>query len=135
MADHQLVVKGVEAVVDRETAMEMRRKAAAIHHHKDIWVKDPHGGPYRKVEARNDNMDNCPAGYEAVEVGPTTNFVGNAMVTGAVDLVYAELTLDRGAPALEHLSSTDDSHQAGPVLLSKSEAEPLVGPTFRPLER
>lgn len=26
-------------------------------------------------------------GYEEVEVGPTTNFVGNAMTRGAVDLV------------------------------------------------
>lgn len=30
-------------------------------------------------------------GYEKVEVGPTTNFVGNHMTQAAIDLVQAEL--------------------------------------------
>jgi hypothetical protein len=30
-------------------------------------------------------------GYEKAEIGPTTNFVGNHMTQGAIDLVQAEL--------------------------------------------
>ena len=69
---------------------------------QDVWEKLPHGGPYRKIQ-----RDKCTDqklttigshsrpedhwGYESVKVGPTTNFVGDAMSTKALELVRAEL--------------------------------------------
>ncbi|KAL0026662.1 hypothetical protein WJX79_002344 [Trebouxia sp. C0005] len=53
------------------------------HHHKQLWTKDPHGGQYRKT---------IEPGYEKPKSGPTTNFVGNHMTQGAIDLVQAELS-------------------------------------------
>ncbi|EFJ45209.1 hypothetical protein VOLCADRAFT_94363 [Volvox carteri f. nagariensis] len=102
-----------EQVMVRRAALEARRAEAERHHHRCIWVKEPHGGPYRKaVSSRGPGASASssssargsgtlavsagvvrPAepGYEVVEVGPTTNFVGNAMSAGAVDLVMAQL--------------------------------------------
>ncbi|GLC33597.1 hypothetical protein PLESTM_000089900 [Pleodorina starrii] len=93
-----------EQVLVRRAALAARRAEAEAHHHRDVWVKDPHGGPYRKALARGsgrgaaagplavpDPRRPAEPGYEVVEVGPTTNFVGNAMSTGAVDLVLAQL--------------------------------------------
>ncbi|GIL53129.1 hypothetical protein Vafri_8818 [Volvox africanus] len=96
-------------VLARRAVLEERRAAAERHYYRDVWVKDPHGGPYRKaVSTRGRGSRTGPLavatehqrptepGYEVVEVGPTTNFVGNAMSTSAVDLVMAQLEQLRG---------------------------------------
>ncbi|KAA6424798.1 MAG: hypothetical protein FRX49_04972 [Trebouxia sp. A1-2] len=65
------------------------------HHHKQLWTKDPHGGQYRKVAfARKTEvtLQTIEPGYEKPKSGPTTNFVGNHMTQGAIDLVQAELS-------------------------------------------
>lgn len=36
-------------VLSRRKALATRRAEAEAHHHRDVWVKEPHGGPYRKV--------------------------------------------------------------------------------------
>lgn len=33
----------------RAVEMEQRRQDRQIHHHSQIWTKDYHGGPYRKI--------------------------------------------------------------------------------------
>ncbi len=33
----------------RESLQEKRRADQRQHHHQQIWTKDPHGGPYKKV--------------------------------------------------------------------------------------
>ncbi len=36
--------------VKRQQLLQEQRAAdRERHHHKEIWTKDPHGGPYRKV--------------------------------------------------------------------------------------
>ncbi|KAG2494101.1 hypothetical protein HYH03_007740 [Edaphochlamys debaryana] len=98
-----------EQVLARRDALAAARAAAEAHHHRDVWVKEPHGGPYRKAVSRSAPgaaaspagplaawsppaaLRGCGPGYEAVRVGPTSNFVGDAMSSGAVDLVRAEL--------------------------------------------
>jgi len=74
-------------------------------HYPSVWTKDPHGGPYRidkgpgaskgydALEQKSDGtLIERPAGYEKPQSGPTTNFVGNHMTQGAIDLVQYELT-------------------------------------------
>jgi hypothetical protein len=34
--------------------VEKLRNEREEHRHKQIWIKDPHGGPYRKVSAYSD---------------------------------------------------------------------------------
>ncbi len=41
-----------QAAHARRAALQARRQEAEAHHHKDLWTKDPHGGPHRKVRAR-----------------------------------------------------------------------------------
>ena len=38
-----------ETAVQQDALMEKRRADRTAHQHKQIWTKDPHGGPYRKV--------------------------------------------------------------------------------------
>ncbi len=38
-------VRGYDA---KEFSEELRRQRE-VHRHKQIWIKEPHGGPYRKV--------------------------------------------------------------------------------------
>lgn len=57
MEDRQLALVGAPRGADSalsevsksEALLELRRAAALSHHHRQIWVKDPHGGMYRKV--------------------------------------------------------------------------------------
>jgi len=74
-------------------------------HYPSVWTKEPHGGAYRidkgpgsrkgydALEQKSDGtLIERPAGYEKPQTGPTTNFVGNHMTQGAIDLVQYELT-------------------------------------------
>lgn len=45
----QICTLGKWDVVSREVRLQQRRTDAEEHHHKQIWTKDPHGGPYKKV--------------------------------------------------------------------------------------
>ncbi len=70
-----------------------------------VWTKGAHGGAYKistgpgaslgydaleqKPDGTNKEVD---AGYEKPDTGATTNFVGNHMTQGAIDLVQNELT-------------------------------------------
>jgi hypothetical protein len=82
-----------------------REKKAYGKHYPSVWTKDPHGGEYRvdkgpgsrkgydALEQRSDGrIIERPLGYEKPQTGPTTNFVGNHMTQGAIDLVQYELT-------------------------------------------
>ena len=85
---------------------EKSRKQADkdAHYHENIWTKDPHGGRYRvstgpAARKGYDALEETPdgakvsaeVGYEKPQVGPTSNFVGNHMTQGAIDLVQGSL--------------------------------------------
>lgn len=76
-------------------------------------------------------------GYERVKVGPTSNFVGNHMTQGAIDLVQAHLEQPAGHALL--LGSTGGQGCPPPRLLSTSaDTEPAgaaAPPPPRPLHR
>lgn len=38
-----------QQVIERERSAEVRRRDAELHQYKEIWTKEPHGGPYKKV--------------------------------------------------------------------------------------
>ncbi|BDA44455.1 hypothetical protein COCOBI_05-6390 [Coccomyxa sp. Obi] len=91
----------VQDLALREELMKKRRKDQERHYSKQIWTKQPHGGPYVKcdtksgydplIELPNGNKRAVALGYERPQRGPTTNFVGNHMTQGAIDLVQMEL--------------------------------------------
>ena len=73
--------------------------------HPRVWSKDPHGGAYKissgpGASGGYDALAQRPdgtviavePGYERPAIGPTTNFVGNHMTQGAIDLAQGELT-------------------------------------------
>jgi hypothetical protein len=62
-------------------------------------------------------------GYQRVELGPTSNFVGNHMTQGAIDLVQAELSKSDAQKAAigplllpGRIASEEQSGQAEPTL-------------------
>ena len=70
-----------------------------------VWTKGAHGGKYKistgpgsrtGYDALEQNPDGTALtvapGYEKPDSGATTNFVGNHMTQGAIDLVQNELT-------------------------------------------
>jgi len=88
----------------RPGQLEARRGAArAARAGAEVWTKEPHGGAYRRagpgaaggydaLEQRPDgSARECDLGFEKPASGPTTNFVGNHMTQGAIDLVQAQL--------------------------------------------
>lgn len=95
--------------LDEEDVVEEKKKDYGKHY-PCVWTKDPHGGGYRidkgpgarsgydALEQKSDGTMIARApGYEKPQTGPTTNFVGNHMTQGAIDLVQYELTkLDPG---------------------------------------
>merc|ERR1719453_2145547 len=105
----------LEASQKKEDKVARKRLEAERHHHKQIWTKEPHGGAYKKSgKGSTDGYDallmpngkkpderlvpwgghaaDVEPGYEKPARGPTTNFVGNHMCQGAIDLVQSELT-------------------------------------------
>jgi len=87
-----------------EDVVEAKKKEYGKHY-PSVWTKDPHGGKYRidkgpgarkgydALEQKSDGtMIKRAPGYEKPQSGPTTNFVGNHMTQGAIDLVQYELT-------------------------------------------
>lgn len=77
-----------------------------------------HGGEekarivFLQVQVRGGGDDEVEPGYEKVEIGPTTNFVGNHMTQAAIDLVQAELQ--------------DDYQACGMHALLENEHKPLL---------
>lgn len=45
--------RSVLDIASREEVLKERRKDQDRHHHKQIWTKQPHGGPYTKVQNLN----------------------------------------------------------------------------------
>ena len=99
-----------------------------------MWSKDPHGGAYKissgpGASGGYDALAQRPdgtviavePGYERPAIGPTTNFVGNHMTQGAIDLAQGELTradpdADRRRERLDFARGTT---REPPQLLSK----------------
>ena len=73
-----------------------------------------------------------PLGYEKTELGPTTNFVGNHMTQGAIDLVQADLDED---PAASTPLLLDDPGKV-PLLISSglANAADAGGPLNQQIE-
>lgn len=44
-----IVPFGKNSLIQRDKELERRRAARKQHYHDQVWTKDPHGGPYRKV--------------------------------------------------------------------------------------
>ena len=102
--------------------------------HPRVWSKDPHGGAYKissgpGASGGYDALAQRPdgtviavePGYERPAIGPTTNFVGNHMTQGAIDLAQGELTradpdADRRRERLDFARGTT---REPPQLLSK----------------
>lgn len=42
-------ITAAETAQQQDGLMQQRRADRTAHQHKQIWAKDPHGGPYRKV--------------------------------------------------------------------------------------
>ena len=88
---------------ERRAEAESKRLARTTHHSRDVWTKAPHGGAYRNegaatrrgYDALVASVDGKPlpveAGYERPQRALTTNFVGNHMTQGAIDLVQSAL--------------------------------------------
>ncbi|XRB00743.1 HSP20-like chaperone [Pycnococcus provasolii] len=129
----------------RDNVMKKKRADAEKHHHKQVWTKEPHGGAYKKSgKGSTDGYDalekplgvkpkeqvvpwgthttDIEPGYEKPARGPTTNFVGNHMCQGAIDLVQSELTRRDPKHELNKLHNYQRTHWP-PILLSRESAE------------
>ena len=118
-----------------------------------VWTKGAHGGKYKismgpgartGYDALEQNPDGSALtvapGYEKPDSGATTNFVGNHMTQGAIDLVQNELT--RPDPDVDtrmaRLDVARGIKRMPPRLLSPDEvpSPPRTLPTAtRPVER
>ena len=60
-AGSQLVVRasGDDVGIPQAQRMEALRQDREAHRHKQIWIKDPHGGPYRKVSRVHVSVNEC----------------------------------------------------------------------------
>ncbi|GAX84718.1 hypothetical protein CEUSTIGMA_g12140.t1 [Chlamydomonas eustigma] len=111
-SQHSGIHQELTKLEKREGMIRQLREDQVTHYHSTVWTKDAHGGAYRKVARKEDPssasiqrslvLGSKPTstdlirpedllGYERVDIGPTTNFVGNHMTQGAIDLVQAEL--------------------------------------------
>lgn len=52
-----LVEVGGRDLHDAKSLCEELRRQREVHRHKQIWVKEPHGGPYRKVSPQNRSLN------------------------------------------------------------------------------
>ncbi|KAL4452424.1 hypothetical protein ABPG75_008086 [Micractinium tetrahymenae] len=118
-----------------EARLATLRANREAHSRKQIWTKDPHGGPYHKVNINTgyDPLIQLPdgterkaeLGYERVKIGPTSNFVGNHMTQGAIDLVQAQLEAPAAStppPLLLGAAAAAAAAAAGPRLLQAGSA-------------
>lgn len=92
---------GSALAVDPDARLARLRADREAHSHREIWTKEPHGGRYVKAtdsrgydpmtQAPDGTELAVPLGHERVKLGLTTNFVGDAMTQGALDLVRADI--------------------------------------------
>ena len=98
------------------------RQARIPHDDRSYQANDSKG-----IDVFKQNLDGTEKrvelGFERVELGPTSNFVGNAMTTGAVDMVQALLQFRRKTP--EAVEERDESER--PRLLSGKEEIDAAG--------
>ena len=107
---------------------------------KRVWTKDAHGGAYRistgpGARGGYDALEQLPdgrprdvdPGYEKPATGPTTNFVGNHMTQGAIDL--AQNALSRPDPDAEarlaRLEAARGVHRKPPQKLPPALPPPI----------
>ena len=89
---------------ERPGQLEARRgEAREGRARAEVWTKEPHGGAYRRAgpgarggydaleQLADGSARERELGFERPASGPTTNFVGNHMTQGAIDLVQAQL--------------------------------------------
>lgn len=74
---------------------------------------------YDALEMPHGKKQDIALGYEKPQTGPTTNFVGNHMTQGAIDLVQAQLDKQDAAYQMLKLKAYNDRFSA-PKLLSVS---------------
>ncbi|KAI3438268.1 hypothetical protein D9Q98_000703 [Chlorella vulgaris] len=136
---------------DSEVGEPMEQKLARLrgnrvaHSRKQIWTKDAHGGPYKKVnidqgldpliqhpDGSNRKVD---LGYERVKVGPTSNFVGNHMTQGAIDLVQAQLELPSAQGLLLLSAGGAQPPQLLPHTSGDEQRHAATTVQYRPLHR
>ncbi|KAL6780147.1 hypothetical protein ACKKBF_B14255 [Auxenochlorella protothecoides x Auxenochlorella symbiontica] len=133
--------------VVKDAQLDRLREEREVHRHRQIWTKDAHGGPYKKV---NDGKGYDPLlqtpdgkdkewalGYERVKVGPTTNFVGNHMTQAAIDLVQAHLQPPREPVSDPGALRLTQGAEHGPKLLQVTppQSEQHAGSPIRALDR
>ena len=95
-----------------------------------IWQADITTGYDALLQTPDGQMKAVQPGYEQPQAGPTTNFVGNHMTQGAVDLV--QMQLQRREPMQLLLECSDDSqHLAAPLLLTDTSAAELPDTLIR----
>ena len=119
-----------------------------------VWTKGAHGGKYKismgpgartGYDALEQNPDGSALtvapGYEKPDSGATTNFVGNHMTQGAIDLVQNELTRPDpdGDTRMARLDAARGIKRMPPRLLAPDELGPASIPSLptvtRPVER
>lgn len=119
-----------------------------------VWTKGAHGGKYKismgpgartGYDALEQNPDGSALtvapGYEKPDSGATTNFVGNHMTQGAIDLVQNELTRPDpdGDTRMARLDAARGIKRMPPRLLAPDELGPASIPSpptvTRPVER
>jgi hypothetical protein len=83
-----------------------------------------HPTPFHQAPAILSRPLQVDLGYERVKVGPTSNFVGNHMTQGAIDLVQAQLEQPAAPPQLLLLddAAARESRPAPPQLLHAGAA-------------
>jgi hypothetical protein len=73
-------------------------------------------------------------GYERVKVGPTSNFVGNHMTQGAIDLVQAQLELGRRT-ALLKLGLGDETQPQLLQIAALNAQQSPEAPVYQPIHQ
>lgn len=95
------------------------------------WTKEAYGGEYHVARSRvgadamQEKADEVELGYEKPVGGVTTNFVGNHMTQGAIDLVQAEL--NRPDPYYEARALGAAAARAPRALPQRVEADAEAG--------
>jgi hypothetical protein len=88
-----LVAAGPAEVAARDALLERLRRDRDAHFHGQIWTQDAAGG-YARAPASTAAVEasgELGAAYRRLPSRPTTNFVGDAMMAGSIDLIRDEL--------------------------------------------
>jgi len=94
-AGSELAAAAAGDVAARDALLERLRRDRDAHFHGQIWTQDAAGG-YARVPVPASAADaeaggELCAAYRRLPSRPTTNFVGDAMMQGSIDLIQDEL--------------------------------------------